>query len=168
MGCYMWFLMEAHFKILGQPLDSWRWNESGGGLEFWFWVPVGTARKMRQHKKWHYTDYLKKCDFLQMNPNIDILYIVGNYFLQRVWIRDRYLKRRFCLAQINCQSLANLYWNVCRQSGHFCREWRVPLRRGGWVELICTHVGHQNWPENDGARREASVELHAPPTAPPP
>ena len=42
-----WFLMEPRFEILRLPLDSWHQNESGGDLNFWFWVLIGPTRKTR-------------------------------------------------------------------------------------------------------------------------
>ena len=66
--------------------------------------------------------FLEKRDFLQMNPNIGILYTVENHFLSLLKIRNRYLKTRLRLARINCQSFANLYENVFHQSVHFHLE----------------------------------------------
>ena len=59
----IWFLTEAPFKILMSPLRSWLWNESVGGLVFWFRVPVGPARKTRQQSNWQFTNCLEKHDF---------------------------------------------------------------------------------------------------------
>ena len=94
------------------------------------------------------TDCLKKHDFSQMTSNIDILYTVKNHFSSWIWIQDRYLKIRLRLARINCQSFVILHGNVYWRSGHFHRQWRVPLWRGGWEELIVTYVDCQNWLED--------------------
>ena len=89
--------------------------------------------------------FLVKREFLQMIPNINILYTVENHFLLRLIMRDRYLKIRLYLARINCQSFVNLYENMCHQSDHFRREWRVPLQRRGREELIGTQLRREKW-----------------------
>ena len=61
------------------------------------------------------TIFLEKRVFLQMNPNIDILYTVENHFLPWLIIRDRYLKLWFRLVRIDCQSSANLHRKACQQ-----------------------------------------------------
>ena len=96
---------------------------------------------------WQFTNCIKKCDFLQTNPNKGILYIVGNHFLPRLKIRDHYLKIRLRLAWINCQSFANLYKNACRRSEHFRREWSIPLWKGGQRELFYTLRRWWGWLE---------------------
>ena len=77
----------------------WHQNELESGLSSWFWVSVGPTCKTRQRLNWQFIDYLEKRDFLQMTPNISILYTVENNFSPWVWIRDHYLKIRFHLAQ---------------------------------------------------------------------
>ena len=89
-------------------------------------------------KKWH---------FLQTNPNIGILYTIGNHFSPWLTIRDRYLKIWLRLARINYQSFVNLYGIMCHQPRHFRHEWRVPLRWEGHKELIYTHRRWWGWPE---------------------
>ena len=72
-----------------------------------------------------------------MNPNIAILYIIGNYFLPQLIMRDRYLKRRFRLALINCQSYTNQCKNTCRLSRHFSlqMEGTIMKRRLRGIDL---------------------------------
>ena len=43
----------------------------------------------------------KNVIFLQITSNISKLYTVEMYFLSRVWIQNRHLKIRFCLARIH-------------------------------------------------------------------
>ena len=102
---------------------------------------------------WQFTNCLEKCDFLQTNPNIGILYTHGNHFSPRLTIRDRCLKIRVRLARINRQSFANLYRNVCQQSGHFRREWRAPLQRGAREGLVGTLKWQWAWLETAFCRR---------------
>ena len=54
-----------------------------------------------------------------MVPNIDKLYTIGKNLLPRVWIRDRYLKIRICLTQINWQSLSFLHKKMFDELGTF-------------------------------------------------
>ena len=44
-----------------------------------------------------------------MTPNIGILYTIGKKISPQIYIRDRYLKIRLCLAQINCQNFVILH-----------------------------------------------------------
>ena len=113
---------------------------------------------------WQFTDCLEKLDFFQKNPNIGILYTVGNHFLSWLTIQDRYLKIRLRLAQTNYQSFVNLYRNTCRQSRHFRLEWRVPLRRGSWEEFIWAKSCRWKWPETVDQRWSAidPWPFHAP------
>ena len=55
--------------------------------DFEFWLALHAKRAA---VKLALADYLKKRDFLQMNLNIDILYIVGNHFFPRLTKRYRY------------------------------------------------------------------------------
>ena len=86
--------------------------------------------------------------FLQTNPNIDILYIVGNHFSPWLKMQNRYLKIWLRLARINCQSFTILNGKVCQQSGHFHRKWRFPLWRREWFEHAGTKFDHQSSSED--------------------
>ena len=80
-----------------------------------------------------------------ITSNIGKLYIVGNHFSPWVWIRDLYLKIRFCLARINCQSFPILHGNTCHRSRYFHHEWNVPSWRGSCTEHYSTKDRHQKW-----------------------
>ena len=106
----MRFSTEARLSILRLPLDSWNRNESGRGFRSLFWISVGSTHRTRWTLIVNVINCLKKVTFLQMASNIGKLYIVRKNFLSRVWIRDRHLKIRLCLAQINLQS-----FNFCTE-----------------------------------------------------
>ena len=109
----MLFLIEAHFKSLRPPLRLWLLNESVSGLIFWFWFPVGSARKTRQLSNWQFTNCLDERDFEQTTPNIGILYTVGNDFSPQLAIWDSYLKIKPRLVQLHCQSFDSLSRKTC-------------------------------------------------------
>ena len=100
---------------LGVPLDP----------DFESWLALHA--KQGNVKLIFLTVSLEKHDSLQANPNIDILYIVGKYFLLRLRMWDGYLKVRLRLARINWQSFTILHRKAWWRSKHFHRGRRVPL-----------------------------------------
>ena len=139
--------------VIGFMATKWVWE--------WFWIlipsPVSSAHKMRQTLTVNFIVYLEKCNFLQTTSNIGKLYIVEKYFSSWVWIRNRYLKIRLRLAQINLQSLSFLHGNACLWSGHFLLERRIPFWRGGRGECVGTLNRWWRWPERVVQCREATA-----------
>ena len=126
----------AEYKaVIGFVASKWVWEWSQILILSPGWPSIQNKAKFLTV---NFTNYLEKRDFLQTILNIGILYTVGNNFSPRVWIWDRYLKIRLRLAKIIWQSLSLLHRNVCRRSGHFRREWRIPLWRRGQEELVET------------------------------
>ena len=99
--------------MLRPPLNSWRRDKSVEGLGFWFWVPIGSARKTRQQSNWQFINCLVKRDFTQATPNISILYTVGNHFSPWLTMWDSYLKTRSRLVRLHCQSFDSLSRKAC-------------------------------------------------------
>ena len=65
----------------------------------------------------------KKYDFLRTTSNVAKLYTIGKDSSSRVWIWDRYLKIRFCLARIHLQSFC-IHGNMCEWSCRFRQKMR--------------------------------------------
>ena len=96
-------------------------------------------KKTRQNLNWQFIVVFKNMTFFFANESKHrhIIYRWKSFFT-RVWIQDRYLKIRLCIARIFYQSFAILHGKMCWQSGHFHHEWRVPLQWGYWEELVGT------------------------------
>ena len=103
------FSKEACLRILRQPLDSQRQNESGGDLGSDSESRLPLHAKRCKLKLKIFTICIKTYNLLQTTPNINILYTVKKYFSPRVKIQNRYLQIKFYLTQINCQSFKTLF-----------------------------------------------------------
>ena len=154
----MWFSTKARLSILRLPLDLWCWNVSGSDLGSWFRVTIGPARRTRQTLIVNFTVYLEKCNFLQMILNIGKLYTIGKHFSSQVWIRDRYLKIKICLAWIHLQSSCFFMEKCAENSGTFVGNGGYHLEEKVEMNLL--------EPGNGGESIRRTAFEHCPATAP--
>ena len=124
-----WFSTKAHLPNLRPQLDSEHQNESGNGLRFWFWVPVGPAHKMMQTLTSNFYSLSRKMWLFTNNTkHRKIIYHWKAFFFTS--IQDCYLKIRLYLARIHLQSLW-LHGNMCQLSGHHCQRQCLNCRETG-------------------------------------